>query len=178
MLGAGFAGRLLAASTITPMNIITGELKNWRTLKGIEGLEHGLEFLEKTNLAALSPGKHEILGEEVFATCSKSPSRAPETAQFEAHRKYIDIQYLISGSELIGVAPVGGLPEVTPYDSTKDIAFYSSPAQYQNIEMQPGRFVVFFPGDAHLPLCHFNGVHEIHKVVIKVSMDHWKACRK
>lgn len=178
LFGSGFSDRLVANPKTTNMNIITGDLKSWRTLKGVEGLEDGLEFLEKTNLAALSPGKHEISGDDVFATVSKSPSRAPETGLFESHRKYIDIQYLVAGAELIGVAPVGSLKEVTAYDEAKDVAFYSSPGQFKNIEMCPNQFVVFFPADAHLPLCHFNGVHEIHKVVVKVRVAHWEAHRR
>lgn len=178
LVGTGFTNKLLAASKATPMNITVGKLKTWRTVKGIEGLEAGLEFLEKTNLGALPPGKHEINGDSLFATVSKSPSRAPETGQFESHRKYIDIQYVVAGAELIGVAPVGQLTLVSPYNEAKDFTLYSSPKQFANIEMHPGRFVVFFPEDGHLPLCHFNGVHEIHKVVVKVKLDYWKSRRK
>lgn len=160
------------------MNIIFGDLKNWRTLKGTEGFEDGLEFLEKTDLNALSLGKHEILGEAVFAAVSKGPSRAPESGQFESHRKYIDIQYLVSGGERIGVAPLEGLQVTTPYSDTSDVILYSVPPRYQDIVMKPGHFVVFFPENAHLPLCHDQGEHEIHKVVIKVAVDHWKARQK
>ncbi len=178
LTGAGSREGLLAASKTTQMNILSGELKTWRTLKGIEGLEAGLEFLEKADLAALSPGRHEINGDSVFATVSKSPSRAPETAQFESHRKYIDIQCLIAGAEIIGVAPVDQLTVCSPYNEAKDIMFYSLPKQFENIEMHPGHFVVFFPEHGHLPLCHFNGVHEIHKVVVKMKVDYWRAHRK
>jgi biofilm protein TabA len=178
VLGSAFTNRLTANSKTTNMNIVTGDIKSWRNLKGVDGLEDGLEFLEKTDLSALSLGKHEIKGEDLFATVSKTPSRAPETGQFEAHRKYIDIQYLIAGAELIGVAPTGSLKEAVAYDQVKDFALYSSPGQFTNIEMFPSRFVVFFPENAHLPLCHFNGSHEIHKVVVKMSVDYWKAHRR
>ena len=124
------------------------------------------------------PGNHEINGDAVFALVSNTPSRAPESGQFEAHQKYIDIQYVISGEEFIGVAPTKELQEVTAYDSAKDIAFYANPSEFENVEMQPGRFVVFFPENAHLPLCHCRGKQQIHKVVIKLRVDHWKACRK
>ena len=177
LIGAESREGLLAASKATQMNITSGELKTWRTVKGIEGLEAGLEFLEKADLATLSPGKYEINGDSLFATVSKSPSQAPETRQFESHRKYIDIQCLIAGAELIGVAPADQLKVVSPYNEAKDIAFYSLPKQFENIEMHPGRFVVFVPEHGHMPLCHFNGVHEIHKVVVKMKMDYWKARR-
>ena len=151
------------------------ELKRWRTIGGFEGLEAGLEFLERTDLAALPMGKHEILGDSVFALAMKSPSRAPETGQFESHREYIDIQFLLSGEETIGVAPVEGLQVVTPYDAAKDIVFYALPKTYRDLVIRPGHFAVFFPPEGHLPMCHSNGPHELHKVVVKVRMDHWEA---
>ena len=154
------------------------DLKRWRTIGGFEGLEAGLEFLERTDLAALPMGKHEILGDSVFALAMKSPSRAPEAGQFESHREYIDIQFLLSGEETIGVAPIEGLQVVTPYDAAKDIVFYALPKTYKNLVIHPGHFAVFFPPEGHLPMCHSNGLHELRKVVCKVRMDHWEAHQK
>ena len=154
------------------------ELNKWRSIGWYEGLDAGLEFLERTDLAALPMGKHEILGDSVFALAMQSPSRAPETAQFESHQEYIDIQYLVSGEETIGIAPVEELRIATPYDAAKDIVFYALPKTYKDLVIRPGHFAVFFPHEGHLPMCHSNGPHELHKVVVKVSMDHWEAHRK
>ena len=154
-----------------------GDLKSWRTVGGVQGLEVGFEFLERTNFAGLPTGRHEILGDLVYTSAMKSPSRAPEAGQFESHREYIDIQYLVSGEEVIGVAPVEGLQVVTPYDAVKDTVFYAVPESFQELEVHPGHFAVFFPGEGHLPLCHSHGLHELHKVVVKVRMDYWEARR-
>jgi YhcH/YjgK/YiaL family protein len=153
----------------------SGELKSWRTIQGLSGLQAGFEFLERTDLAALPLGKHEIQGDAVYALAMKSPSRAPEAGQFESHRDYIDIQYLVSGEEIIGVAPVAKLQAVTPYDAAKDIIFYAVPKAYRELEIHPGHFAVFFPPEGHLPMCHSHGPHELHKVVIKVRTDYWEA---
>jgi biofilm protein TabA len=160
------------------MRMTSGELKRWRTIGGVEGLEAGFEFLERTDLAALPMGKHEIHGESVFALAMKCPSRAPGAGQFESHREYIDIQYLVSGEEIIGVAPVEKLKAVTPYDPAKDIVFYSPPESCQDLVIRPGHFAVFFPPEGHLPMCHSHGPHELHKVVVKVKIDYWEAHRK
>jgi hypothetical protein len=68
--------------------MICGKLDGWRQIDGVHGLEAGFEFLERSNLAALAMGKHEIQGEAVFALAMKAPSRAPEAGQFESHRDY------------------------------------------------------------------------------------------
>ena len=156
----------------------SGELKKWQTIRGLEGLRAGLEFLERTDPAALPMGKHEILGDSVYAIHMKSPSRAPAAGQFESHREYIDIQYLVSGEEIIGLAPVETLQVVTPYDPAKDITFYAVPGAYRELEIRPGHFTVFFPQEGHMPLCHSHGPHDLHKFVVKVSMDYWEANKK
>ena len=154
--------------------MITGELKRWRNLEGTKGLAAGFEFLERSDLAALPMGRHIIDGDSVFALAMQSPSREPSAEKFEAHQDYIDIQYLVSGEEVIGVTPVAGLQITTPYDAAKDIVFYAVPATYKDLEIRPGHFAVLFPGEGHLPMCHSHGPHQLHKVVVKVKVDYWK----
>jgi YhcH/YjgK/YiaL family protein len=157
--------------------MICGKLEGWRSIQGIEGLEAGLEFLARTDLAALPLGKHEIQGEAVFALAMKAPSRALTEAKFESHRDYIDIQFLLSGEEMIGVLPIGQLTGATSYDAAKDLIFYATPARYHELRIPPGHFAVFFPDEGHMPMCHAGGPHELHKVVIKVAVSHWAAKR-
>jgi YhcH/YjgK/YiaL family protein len=157
--------------------MICGRLAGWPQIEGIQGLEAGFEFLEQSNLATLPMGKHEILGDTVYALAMKSSSRSPEDGQFESHRNYIDIQYLVSGEEMIGIAPVGQLQGATPYDAGKDVVFYAAPARYHELRIPPGHFAVFFPDEGHLPLCHSGHPEELHKVVIKVRVDYWSARR-
>ncbi len=155
-----------------------GALKDWRSMSELKGLEPAFEFLEKKTLAEMPLGKHPIEGEQVYALVQKLPSRAPETAQFESHRKYIDIHYLVAGQEITGFAPVDNLKLAVPYDEAKDVMLYTVPAQYTKIEMRPGRFAIYHPGQGHLPNCHFDGPHELQKVVIKFEADYLAARRK
>jgi YhcH/YjgK/YiaL family protein len=152
-------------------------LDEWRRIQGIEGLEAGFEFIEKTDLATLPLGKHEIHGDAVFALAMKAPSKTTDEARFESHRDYIDIQCLLSGEEMIGVAPTGQLQGATPYDAAKDLVFYATPGRYHELAI-PRPFAVFFPWEGHMPMCHSGGPHELRKVVIKVRVDYWRAHRK
>src|SRR5512143_2343810 len=127
-----------AGGTERSIRMITGELKRWRSLEGTKGLAAGFEFLERSDLAALPMGRHIIDGDSVFALAMQSSSREPSAGKFEAHQDYIDIQYLVSGKEVIGVAPVAGLQVTTPYDAAKDIVFYAVPATYKDLEIRPG----------------------------------------
>ena len=151
--------------------MIVGELKSWKSLKNVKGLEPAFEFLEQASSRELPAGKHPIDGDRFFAIVVRADSRSPESAEFEAHRKYIDIQYLVSGREMIGVAPTENLQVVSPYDESKEAALYSIPSEYAKLEMEPDRFAIFFPSDAHMPNCHLGGPQKLHKIVIKASLD-------
>ena len=148
--------------------MIVGELKQWRSISGLAGLEGAFEFLEKNQNQELPLGKHLIEGEDIYAIIVRTPSRAAEAGQFESHRKYIDVQYLDAGMETIGYLPIANLNVTTPYQEPKDVEFYELPENYEKLSMYPGRFAVFFPGEGHLPNCHLGGEHQLSKIVVKV----------
>src|SRR5262245_31682698 len=158
--------------------VTQGDLKNWKSVPGVKGFEAAFEFLDRKTLADVPVGKHAIEGEQVYALVQKLPSRAPETAQFESHRKYIDLHYLVSGQEVTGFAPAESLKLAVPYDESKDVMLYAVPSEYTKIEMKPGHFAIYHPGQAHLPNCHFQGPHDLHKVVVKVQVEYLAARKK
>ena len=149
--------------------MIVAELKNWKSLPELKGFEPAFEYLENQNLTAVPVGKHAIHGESVFAIVQKAQAKPASQGKFEAHRKYVDVQYLVAGAEMICVAPASQSPVSEPYREDQDVAFYA-PQNYERLEMQPGRFAVFFPEDAHMPNCELNGPGELHKVVVKLSV--------
>jgi YhcH/YjgK/YiaL family protein len=130
------------------------------------GLQAGFDFLRRADLAELPDGKYEIDGDRVFAVPAHVDARREEDGQLEGHKKYIDIQYIISGNESIGWKDADGLPVSVEYDEEKDLMFFEGKSD-SVFRFPPGSFAIFFPGDAHLPLI---GSGEIHKVVVKVAV--------
>jgi len=153
-------------------------LDGWRTIEGIQGFEAGFEFLERADLATLPDGRHPIQGDDVYALIMRAPSKTVREARFESHRDYIDIQYLVSGDEALGVLPIGELTGATPYDPAKDIVFYATPARYPALRLPPDHFAVFFPADGHQPMCHAGTPGQLHKAVVKVKVSTWEARRE
>jgi beta-galactosidase beta subunit len=99
---------------------------------------------------------------------SKIDSKTISEGNLEAHRKYIDIQFLLSGVELLGYAPLKGLAIAEEYNPQKDIAFFHTPEEITTVKLEPGLFCILFPHDAHIPGCQFDGPSDVLKVVIKV----------
>jgi len=132
------------------------------------GFAKAFAFLRRSDLAELPAERHEIDGDRLFCMISKGPGRPRAEAKLEAHHKYIDIQYVIAGTEEMGWKPTADCRVVdVPYDGDKDIEFFKDEPDSWN-DVPPGSFVIFFPQDAHAPLV---GDGEIHKVVLKIAVD-------
>jgi len=127
------------------------------------------DYISKTDLSSVEPGKYEIDGENLKAAYSskKGMTAAESVSKFECHNKHIDIQVCISGTEKIGWKPRENCN--TPngdYNETKDVQLYTAqPDMY--FELTNGQFVIFFPEDVHAPMI---GDAEIKKLVIKVKI--------
>jgi YhcH/YjgK/YiaL family protein len=124
-------------------------------------------FLAKPELPQLPVGRYEIDGERIYAMVQRGPGRSREGAFLEAHERYIDIQLVLAGTDDMGWCPRSLCREITKaYDDTADVAFYGdAPSAW--ISVGAGSFVIFFPGDAHLPSI---SAKEIHKVVVKIAV--------
>lgn len=130
------------------------------------GFAPAFEFLRRTDLAHLKEGRHDIEG-ELFAMVARGAGRDRHEAPLEAHEKYIDIQYVISGLDEMGWKPAAACAQVSvPFDAETDVGFFDDTPDLW-APVGPGMFAVFFPEDAHQPM---TGQGEIHKVIVKVPV--------
>ena len=131
------------------------------------GFKAAFDFLRDTDLRSLADGRTEIDGDRLFALTQSYETKPVADGKLEAHRKYIDIQFIVSGEEYIGYAPLDDQPESTPFDVEKDIGFYHGDADCF-VKLSAGMFAIFFPHDAHLPGRYLAVSSQVKKVVLKV----------
>jgi YhcH/YjgK/YiaL family protein len=133
--------------------------------------DKAFSFLKSNDLSKLEIKRYEIDGDNLYALVSDYLTKNEEDAKFEAHKKYIDIQYVITGTEQISVAPVSMKKDViTPYDPAKDIEFMTV-NQSNNYKAAPDRFFIFFPSDLHRPSVKIGENSQVKKIVVKVKVD-------
>ena len=127
-------------------------------------------FLMGNNLLTLPLGRYEITPNGVFAIVQEYETK--DVAHYECHRKYIDIQCVVSGEEHIYVADVVDLSNpVAEYDCQKDIQFFSKAAEYTKVLADKDNCVILFPKDGHMPCMNIDGKHShIRKIVVKVPV--------
>jgi biofilm protein TabA len=147
---------------------IIDRLENCQKYAGLHpDFERAFAFLRRGDLAQLELTKHVIDGDRVYCMLSRNQGGTREQASLEAHRKYIDIQYVISGDEEMGYKPAVQCRQVKEaYNSEKDFALFMDPPN-RWLAVPPGSFIIFFPQDAHAPLV---GSGLIHKAVVKVMV--------
>lgn len=133
-----------------------------------ENLKIGFNFLATTDFTHLEPGKYEIEGKDVFALISEYQSKEHQDCRLEAHRIYADIQYIVSGKEIIGFAPLKNQEVTDEYSIDKDIIFFSG--ETMPLILEPGMFAVFFSQDVHRPCMQLDGPGKVKKVVVKVRI--------
>jgi YhcH/YjgK/YiaL family protein len=131
----------------------------------------GLALLNEESVRAAAPGKYEVDGESLFYNVDEYETKPVEEGRFEIHRKYLDIQYIVSGAEIIGVAPLEGLTEETPYDGEKDLAFYQNEPAMSRLHLKQGMFAIFWPNEPHMPGRSTDIIENVKKIVVKVRME-------
>ena len=130
--------------------------------------EMGFRYLLDTNLSELAEGRYDIKGDEVFVLLSSYETKTPAEKLPESHRKYADIQFIVSGNENIGYAHLENQKIKIDYNETKDIIFYDEVSFY--FKLPQGKFAVFLPDDIHMPGIIDGEVGMIKKAVVKVRL--------
>lgn len=150
--------------------MVYDNLDNIETYKGLsDDIYEGLVFLKNSN-PEIANGVYQI-NPRVKAIVSEYETKSVNEYGYEAHKRFIDIQCNLKGSEIVGCMPIGRLNEITPYDSEVEAAFYSTKEKPQEMIIGDGYFVIFYPQDGHMPkLCVDNVPCRVKKVVIKVEI--------
>lgn len=155
--------------------MIFGNINNINEFEGklSDRLFAGLEFLRRDDLDALEcETRHKILDDDVYAVIQERETRpVPPVSKFEAHRKFIDIQFVIKGVEKFGVCALKNCSNSTGYNKENDIEFFESYSDESYITGNEGDFIIFFPTDAHAPLLTVDKENStVKKVVVKVAL--------
>lgn len=145
--------------------MIIDTLANAHLYENINPLfKKAFEFLATQPLATLPAEKFVLDGDNLYASVQDPEGKTQDTAKLEYHKRYIDIQYVVSGDETMGWSPLEGIGKPQPFDDKKDVGFAADKPMAW-FPVRPGSFVIFFPEDAHAPNV---GPGIRRKVVVKV----------
>jgi biofilm protein TabA len=132
-----------------------------------KGFDVAFAFLRNSDLTALPTGRNELLGDWVYVMVIEGEGKGKDGAKLEAHRKYVDIQYMVSGTDAMGWKPIAACaqPE-SEFNEAKDCVLFTDPVDTW-VDVAPGQFAIFFPEDAHAPMA---GEGAMRKIVVKIAV--------
>ena len=125
------------------------------------------DYIRNTDLNSLATGVHSIIGKQLFVIVEEAQGRSRAEAKLECHRKFIDIQLVLQGTDEMGWKPLADCTNpLDDYNEERDIRFFADVADSW-ISTPPNTFCIFFPDDAHAPLV---STGKIRKLIFKVAV--------
>ena len=148
--------------------MIFDNVDNLSKYEGIGWLTRALELRGRFSDPSVEPGAHPV-DDSLRAAVNRYTSAPAEKDRFENHRDWIDVQFMVSGSEEIRVCSASDLVIAKPYDPAADYEL-GEPASgaFSSVILRPGDFLVLWPGEAHYPGIAPSSPAPVSKIVFKV----------
>ena len=139
----------------------------WKDILKYKSLLPGIEeaFEAISSLTSLEPKTYPLSNGNRFFV-AVGTTRDPDLA--EAHRKYMDIQYIVKGQEVMGWAPLDACTPSGEFNVDGDCGMYSG--NFQFLTITEGNCYVAFPEDAHMPAVYLDTPKDFVKIVVKLKV--------
>ena len=130
--------------------------------------KQAFDYISRIDIHAIPIGRHEVDGDSMYALVQGYNTKWKEEGKWEAHRRYIDLQYVVQGAEGMGYANIHHLQQ-GEYISEKD--FLPLFGEGDQIPLRSGFFVLLFPEDAHMPSMALGESKPARKIVLKIAVE-------
>ena len=151
--------------------MIFANIKNKDKYSLSDNILKALSVIEGYTPDNYSEGKNVIDGEDVFLNLFSYDTKCKCDAVAEAHRKYVDVMYVVEGEEKVYVKDTSLLSKITKeYEEEGDYLLGELDEDASAIRLFPGMFLILFPEDAHAPGCNTDSTHKVKKIVGKVKL--------
>ena len=148
-------------------NVNSKDLKNFESIH--PRFKAAFDFIKKAVNEDLADGNYEIDDKNIYAFISSYKTKTEAEGKFEAHRKYIDIQCILSGTEVIGFEAPEEVELIEDYKDGGDICFYNLNKDYDKVVLKKGEFAIIMTDELHAPCLSLNDEpSDVKKVVVKI----------
>ena len=149
--------------------MILDRVENFEQYFGVHMLfpavaEYIAQYLKKP----VDPGVYEIYGQDLFVKVQNYETR--DSGFLEVHDRYIDVQYVVEGEEMVEYDAREGLETAVYYDTDEDVLFLRDSEQPQSFRLKQGDIAIFFFNDAHKPALRVQKPTRVKKLVFKVKL--------
>lgn len=131
-------------------------------------VSEAVEYIKSLDTDKLNPGKY-VVNENFYYTVQEYCTKPESECKIESHRKYIDIQYIVAGSEIMKISDISSLEQISEYDAEKDVMFWKPEQNAASIELVKGSMIVLYPNHAHMGCIEIDEPVKVRKIVGKVN---------
>lgn len=135
--------------------------------------QEAFEFMENFKAEDYADGRYDLKEEGLFVNIQSYTTKPREEQKYEAHRRYIDVQYIISGKEGFCLKDIAEMKEsdvVVPYSEESDIMFFSNTVEGEYHALTDGEFLIMPPECAHMPGMAVGEPSPVRKMVVKIPV--------
>ncbi|MEZ8991212.1 YhcH/YjgK/YiaL family protein [Vibrio breoganii] len=116
-------------------------------------------------------GRHNVDDTGVFVMLAEAITEAKQNRLSEIHKEFIDIQIILEGEETIGYSNHISNEAKAKDKLENDVMFFEHVENEQFVHLKEGDFAVFYPNQAHRPLCATNDPMAVRKAIVKVPIS-------
>ena len=131
-------------------------------------VNQAIEYLKGLQISEEDYGKKVIVNDDFFFTVQHYTTKSEKDCGLESHKKYIDIQLMLQGEEVMDICDTSRLSIKTEYDEEKDIMFWNIPSRMARTTLKTGDYIVLYPENAHRGAVSLEGPEKVVKIVGKV----------
>ena len=134
-------------------------------------LEKALEIIEELDWEKVACGTYTV-DDDIYYMVQEYDTKYPHEARYEAHQKYVDIQYIVKGVERMEFAETKDLGVDEAYNADKDVTFLKEPKEIDACIVEAGEYRIFYPEDAHRPGLCVGQPAKVKKILAKIKLGH------
>lgn len=134
-----------------------------------EAIKIALQWIADNDVANLEAKTYEIQGRDIYVMIQDITTQPAEMRRAERHDLYLDIQYIVSGTERMGYVPYTGKEEILDNPENKDVVHYTNLENETFVDVNAGSYCIFFSNDIHRPGCAAGEPMAVRKAVIKIK---------
>ena len=150
--------------------MIYGTITKKETYDFLQGrLKKCFEYIQEHSLKDMALGRYELEGDALYMNLQEFETMPSEGRTYEAHRKYLDLHFIVDGAERVDVNFLDRM-QLESYDETKDLAVLNGDAAGFVI-LREGDFMINYPADAHRPAGMEDHPQKIRKAVFKIRYE-------
>lgn len=133
------------------------------------GIAEAFEHISHNDLKSIEKGKYDLIEGKLKMIVNEYEQKCIDRVKMEVHHENIDLQYWVSGTELMGYAPLENQSPMEPFNKEKDCGFYAGNGDFT--KLKPGMFAIYFPYELHTAVVDSEGDSNVRKIVYKIHVE-------